>query len=238
MKVVDLCCGAGGFSEGFRQAGFEIILGVDIWDVALATFKMNQNATALETDIRTRPTLPECDVIIGSPPCQCFSRANKNKNKNKTIDTSIIESFLETVETYEPTYWVMEEVPGILKHFPNLKPLAYKIPAYRYGVQQIRNRVYIGNIPPPPFKAILEKRLYPAVTATEYKGKSGRNYGRLADGIGRKPTIEECRDIMGFPKEYFFSGSKTDQYIQIGNAVCPPMAKAIAEGILKEEDVK
>lgn len=37
-KVIDFCCGAGGLSEGFRQAGFEIILGIDIWETALATF--------------------------------------------------------------------------------------------------------------------------------------------------------------------------------------------------------
>ena len=233
MKVVDLCCGAGGFSEGFSQAGFEIILGIDIWDVALESFQYNQHCKTSKKDIRDNMVIPKCDVIIGSPPCQCFSKANKSKNK--TIDKSIIEAFLEIVDMYDPEYWVMEEVPGILKYFPQLKSLAFKMPAYRYGVQQIRNRVYLGNIPPPPFTPITTTGKYPAVMATEYKGKSGRNFGRLADHLGRKPTIEECKTVMGFPGEYRFCGSKIYQYIQIGNAVCPPVAKAIAEGI--KEDV-
>ena len=41
MKVIDLFCGCGGFSEGFRQAGFEIVLGVDIWDIACKSFEAN-----------------------------------------------------------------------------------------------------------------------------------------------------------------------------------------------------
>lgn len=232
LKVIDLCCGAGGFSEGFNQAGFDIMLGVDMWGPALETFKRNQNTDVLKGNVCDFDSF-DADVIIGSPPCQCFS--NANKSKNKVIDKTVIEAFLKIVDKSGPDYWVMEEVPNILKYFPKLKPLAYKIPAYRYGVEQIRKRVYIGNIPPPPFTSITTWGKYPAVMATEYKGKSGRNFGRLADYFGRKATLDECKSIMGFPKQYEFCGNKQDQYIQIGNAVCPPVSKAIAEGIIEGE---
>ena len=45
LRVVDLFCGAGGFSEGFRQAGFQILAGVDNWQVATSTFKANHPAS-------------------------------------------------------------------------------------------------------------------------------------------------------------------------------------------------
>lgn len=230
LRVVDLCCGAGGFSEGFRQAGFNIILGVDTWDTALQSFKHNQKCNVLQMDIRDIGELPDCDVIIGSPPCQCFSDANKSKDN--VIDKTVIEAFLRIIDKAGPVLWVMEEVPNILKYFPELKPMAYIIPAYRYGVEQTRKRVYIGNIPQPPFSGITARGKYPAVLATEYKGRSGRNFGRLADYFERKATIDECASIMGFPDGYIFYGNKQDRYIQIGNAVCPPVAKALAEGIL------
>lgn len=35
MTVIDLFCGAGGFSEGFRQQGFEILQGIDCWEPAI-----------------------------------------------------------------------------------------------------------------------------------------------------------------------------------------------------------
>lgn len=38
MKVVDFFCGGGGFSEGFRQAGFDIVFAVDKWEPAIITY--------------------------------------------------------------------------------------------------------------------------------------------------------------------------------------------------------
>jgi len=77
MKVIDLYCGAGGFSLGFKQAGFDIMLGVDIWNKALETYELNIKSEILNKDVRElrKYNLPECDVLIGSPPCPDFSIA-------------------------------------------------------------------------------------------------------------------------------------------------------------------
>ena len=45
MKVIDVFCGAGGFSEGFRQAGFEVIFGIDKWEYAVRTHQSNHCST-------------------------------------------------------------------------------------------------------------------------------------------------------------------------------------------------
>ena len=82
--VIDFFCGAGGFSEGFRQQGFEIIKGVDHWIPAVQTFNHNfglndepRNILDYWESIDLINDLPDSDVIIGSPPCVSFSNFQK-----------------------------------------------------------------------------------------------------------------------------------------------------------------
>lgn len=49
-------------------------------------------------------------------------------------------------------------------------------------------------------------------------------------------TIDEGKAIMGFPKDYKLTGSLSDKYKQLGNAVCPPVSRAIAQAIKQELD--
>ena len=89
MTAIDLFCGAGGLSEGFRQAGFHILAGNDIDEYAGETFKAAHaeaeffpgqiehirageflNATGLKKG--------ELDCLIGGPPCQAFSVYNQS----------------------------------------------------------------------------------------------------------------------------------------------------------------
>ena len=95
LKVIDLCCGAGGFSEGFRQAGYEIILGIDIWDDALRSFKLNQKCDTIKLDIINQTKLPDSDIVIGSPPCQSFSRLQNGRKKH---DVKIINHVYSLIQ--------------------------------------------------------------------------------------------------------------------------------------------
>ena len=52
MRVADFFCGGGGFSEGFRQAGFEIVFAVDKWAPAVNTYKGNKpGANVIQDDV-------------------------------------------------------------------------------------------------------------------------------------------------------------------------------------------
>lgn len=131
MKVIDLFCGAGGFSEGFRQAGFDIVLGIDHWSPAVMTFQQNQSRIgddiALQGDIYSISLLPddefdsiipEAEVIIGSPPCVSFSNSNRSGKADKSEGIKLVLSFLRIVARKKwkanstLKYWIMENVPN------------------------------------------------------------------------------------------------------------------------------
>ncbi len=66
LKVIDFFCGAGGFSEGFRQQGFDIVMGIEYWKPAIQTHNLNHNLKddvidilRYEVDIDQINSLPE-----------------------------------------------------------------------------------------------------------------------------------------------------------------------------------
>lgn len=131
MRVADFFCGAGGFSEGFRQAGFEICFAVDKWRPAIATYKANKpdTNTILDDVIRISELsddefdkfVPDTEVIVGSPPCQAFSSSNKSGNGDKELGIKLLKAYYKIVarKKYKPhsilKYWVLENVPNIKK---------------------------------------------------------------------------------------------------------------------------
>ncbi|ALA19772.1 cytosine methyltransferase [Chelatococcus sp. CO-6] len=121
MSVVDLFSGAGGLSEGFRQAGFAILAGSDNDPDALATFAANfPEARAIHGDIR-RPAVREqildfahrATVLVGGPPCQAFSQV---RNHTRMIDdprNALYREFVDTLRAALPPAFVMENVTGM-----------------------------------------------------------------------------------------------------------------------------
>ncbi len=167
MTVIDLFSGCGGLSKGFMDAGYDVLLGVDIDQAALNTFEKNHpGAVGLNGSLAEKSTLEKMqkiigsrpvDLIIGGPPCQGFSLTgprNFDDERNK-----LYLSYIRTVKLFHPRAFVIENVPGmatlykgavkdeILKRF---RKMGYNIKcqvlcAADYGVPQIRRRlVFIG----------------------------------------------------------------------------------------------
>ena len=132
MRVADFFCGGGGFSEGFRQAGFEIVFAVDKWGPAVTTYMGNKPGVNVIQDDVIRISLlndeefermvPDSEVIIGSPPCQAFSHSNRSGNGDKTLGIQLIEAYLRIIarKKAKPNsilrYWVLENVPAVKKY--------------------------------------------------------------------------------------------------------------------------
>ena len=178
--VSDFFCGAGGFSEGFRQAGMDVIFSLDSWKLATETHDVNHsNHKCVHMSILDINTveemdkiIPDTDIIVGSPPCIAFSNSNKAGKADKTLGIQLINQYLKII-LYKLTkkgsklkYWILENVPnsidyikdeytakelGLDEKLPNLKiPIKEILVASDYGAPQGRKRAIIGNYITPP----------------------------------------------------------------------------------------
>ena len=165
IKSIDLFCGAGGMTAGFKDAGIKSVLGNDFNESACVTFKVNNPEVQVMcddiTDEKVKRSIIEIakaqdiDMICGGPPCQGFSYAGK-----RFIDdprNQLFKDFIEVVRNVKPKIVVMENVEGILtfdkgnvyRQIHELyKSMEYKIEgrvllASNYGVPQKRKRVII-----------------------------------------------------------------------------------------------
>jgi len=168
--VVDFFSGAGGFAEGFRRAGFRILLGVDSDPAAIRSFKANfPEAVALAMDIKevtgalVRRLVGWAPVVIGSPPCEPYTGANPRRRKDPVERLyedpagQLVLHFVRLVGELRPLVFVMENVPGILDVRDELErlfaeagyPRIYfnKLLAEDYGTPSHRLRVFVSNIP-------------------------------------------------------------------------------------------
>ncbi len=128
LRLFDLFCGTGGFSNGFEQAdsaSFETILGVDVLPIAIETFRRNHpQAKAICGDIRQIKLAAladelqlkkgDLDVVIGGPPCQGFSSIRPFRSSNDDDPrNSLFEQFANFVNFFRPKALVMENVVGL-----------------------------------------------------------------------------------------------------------------------------
>lgn len=194
--VVDLFCGAGGMSEGFKMAGYRILLGIEQDEAAGKTYRANNPDTALivgdiqlvaDKEILERLGGKKIDVVIGGPPCQGFSMANTHKKADDPRNELYLE-FVRVVKLVKPDFFVMENVSGFLNVkidnrsiVEELKSLLEEyevegrvLTAADYGVPQVRRRAVIigrrgtGEMPFP-------KATYFRKGVTE-EGKRGRRW--------------------------------------------------------------
>ncbi len=346
LTVIDLFAGAGGLSQGFELADFNVAAHIEFDRWACETLRKNFCSHVIENDIaKVDPaelveSIGNVDIIIGGPPCQGFSIVGKSKLRSLGRHRSdprnrLYKQFVRFVYTIRPKAFVMENVPGILRHdsgktaqkiIKHFEALGYsvtfhKLVAAHYGVPQTRQRVFfVGIRAGGDFE--MPRQILPAVTAgdalsdlphlragqgteqmmynkpakTVYQRmmrgrssfvfnhvarsyskkdlrifslmKQGMKYYQIPNRLKRyrddsfkdkyrrivssKPswtvvahlqkdgymyihprqdrtiTVREAARLQSFPDKFVFCGPMTQQFKQVGNAVPPLMAKAVA----------
>lgn len=120
-SVVDLFAGAGGLSLGFQQTHkFDIKVAFEKNANAQKTYKRNHPATKMFDDVceADYPSITEefgqIDVVIGGPPCQGFSNANRQKNHAISQNNKLVKQYVRAILELKPKAFVMENV-GMLK---------------------------------------------------------------------------------------------------------------------------
>lgn len=345
-KVLDLFCGAGGLSLGFKLAQFKIIGGIDFQKDAIATHDKNfigsksicGDICKIDDQMVRDLFEGKVDVIVGGPPCQGFSSANKQQKLEDDPRNKLFFEFIRFVKILKPKALVIENVRQILtknngfaknKIIEILTDLGYDVDvrvlnSSDFGVPQSRNRaIFIGikkeigtvhydKIKKTDKKVTVEEAIgelyqlevsqslilkekpqtqyqkylrskdhhiwnhdikYPNKEVQERmkyvpQGGNWRNvperlwkvkrdnrhssaYRRL-DSMRpsitidtghmnyfhpiyhRVPTVRESARLQSFPDDFIFMGTTTSQLRQVGNAVPPLMARAVAM-LIREE---
>ena len=162
MNVVSLFSGCGGLDLGFEKAGFNIIWANEFDKSISETYIKNHSRTILNTtDIRflKENEIPNCDGIIGGPPCQSWSEGGKRLGIADSRGKLFLE-YIRIVSQKKPKFFVVENVKGILdvKHkkalyyfINSFSAIGYNVyckllNAADYGVPQDRYRVFFVGI--------------------------------------------------------------------------------------------
>lgn len=162
MRVVDLFCGGGGFSEGARRAGCNVVLAVDCDTAALAVHAANHSGTQhVCASLPPSEELHAClatHVLEGahihaSPPCQKLSQANRCVS-DVDVDESLflVRWYVNFVISTRPTSWTMEQVSvplvrSLLSRVREAHPEQLDfltVDVSDFGVPQNRRRIIAG----------------------------------------------------------------------------------------------
>ncbi|MCB6142533.1 Alw26I/Eco31I/Esp3I family type II restriction adenine-specific DNA-methyltransferase [Lachnospira pectinoschiza] len=123
-KSIDLFCGAGGMTAGFKAAGISSLMSNDIEESACTTLKINNpeidvlcgDITQEETKAKLVKAAHEggADLICGGPPCQGFSMAGFRAEDDPR--NQLFREFVNIVKRVNPKVIVFENVEGLLSY--------------------------------------------------------------------------------------------------------------------------
>jgi DNA (cytosine-5)-methyltransferase 1 len=219
--AVDLFCGAGGMTLGFKEAGFDVRVAIDIDPINVVVHKKNFPKTeTLEADIfeATGASIrkdgklgdEKVRVVFGGPPCQGFSLMGKRNLDDPR--SKLIHEFVRIASELDADYFVLENVAGLLSGKTKAildaaiefaKSLGYNVEepkilnAADFGVPQNRKRVFVFG-----YKKELPAPVYPE--------KIDSNPPTVWDAIGDLAAIskkglyesDEYAGPLGKPSKY------------------------------------
>lgn len=179
-KIIDLFCGCGGFGLGAKQAGFDVVIAVDIDKTLQSAYERNfPNTNVVNGDLSIMDKDEwdffiggdEIDGVIGGPPCQGYSRMGKGDVNDPR--RSLLRHFFRNVNIISPKFFVMENVEGLLdrknsqelygainevdKKYIVLPPIV--VDASMFGAPTKRKRVVVIGYDPKKMSEIFESEI-------------------------------------------------------------------------------
>jgi DNA (cytosine-5)-methyltransferase 1 len=170
LRAIDLFCGAGGLTEGFKMAGFDVTFALDMDVDSCATYRANHPEVEVQCGSIidyspqqiARLSGGRVDVVLGGPSCQGFSTAGRRFGWVRPEDerNHLWEHMFSVVAEIKPRAFIMENVPGMVywqeghfgaKILEAFEDLGYAVVsdillAADYGVPQRRRRLFIVGL--------------------------------------------------------------------------------------------
>lgn len=166
ITAIDLFCGAGGLTQGLKQAGFNVVGAIENHPTYAESYKLNHPRTNLKlSDITEIDPLQymnelglkigELDLLAGCPPCQGYSTiGTRNRGKKDDPRNELVYEVLRFASAFQPKTIMMENVPTLanddrlVKLRQKLEKIGYKIDVKvlkmsHYGVPQARRRMIL-----------------------------------------------------------------------------------------------
>ena len=176
MNIISLFAGAGGLDLGFEKAGFRVVAANEYDKTIWETYENNHDAELIKGDICniSSDMFPECDGIIGGPPCQSWSEAGSLKGIDDPRG-QLFYQYIRILKDKKPKFFLAENVKGMMasRHSEAVENIVsqfeaagydvfiHLLNASDYGVPQDRQRVfYVGFrkdlkvefVPPKPYE--------------------------------------------------------------------------------------
>lgn len=196
FKAIDFFCGGGGMTCGLRQAGIDVIAGVDFDGNAKETYEFNNPGSAfIYKDIknlwsnyfeRNFDVKKNDDrlIMVGCSPCQYYSIINTDHSKAE-MSRGLLINFSRFIEYYRPGFVLVENVPGIVtnketvlyRFLDKLNLLGYKnmvteiVDMSQYGVPQSRRRFSLIATRLDGVKVSLPQKSEKVLTVADVLGK-------------------------------------------------------------------
>jgi len=211
--VVDLFCGVGGLSLGFKRVGFKIAAGVDLDDAGAYAFERYTGGKFIKADVAAldAATVKQLlgdtgpKILIGCAPCQSFSEYNK---KSRGSSWNLLPAFCRVIEGAEPDIVSMENVARLVDYkggrifntFVNrLSRAGYNVSWYLvssadYGISQRRRRLilfaskrgFVELIPPSHDGPITLRRVIGAMPRLSAGGENANDRYHRAQRLSER----------------------------------------------------
>ena len=166
LAAIDLFCGCGGLTLGFKMAGFKVMVGLDVDRDAVSTYRRNNpKVVVINKDVRktsSKEILDEggidpgdVDVLMAGIPCEGYSLLNRYYDPDDPRNY-LFQEFMRIAKKIDARCVLIENVPGLARRAngtfkeaitQDLRDMGYnlafaKLNAADYGVPQLRERIF------------------------------------------------------------------------------------------------